>query len=107
MDRLSPLDATFLNVEDDVTHMHIASVAIFEGPAPTYEEMLAAIAAKLPLVARYRQKVRFLPLSLGLPVWVDDPHFSLDYHVRPTALPPPGGDDELRTLVGRVNSQQL
>src|SRR5690349_2534283 len=107
MDRLSPLDSTFLHVEDAVTHMHIASVAIFEGPAPAHEEILAAIAAKLPLVPRYRQRVRSVPLALGLPVWVDDPHFSLDYHVRRTALPPPGGDDELRTLVGRVNSQQL
>src|SRR3954454_15707940 len=107
MDWMSPLDATFLHVEDAVTHMHIGSVAIFEGPPPAQEEMLAAIASKLPLVPRYRQKVRFVPLALGRPVWVDDPHFVLEYHVRRTALPPPGGDDELRTLVGRVMSQQL
>ena len=90
-----------------MTHMHIGSVGIFEGPAPGPGEVRSAIAARLPLVPRYRQKVRFVPLALGRPTWVDDPHFNLDYHVRRTALPAPGGDEELRNLVGRVMSQQL
>ena len=106
MDRLSPLDASFLHIEDGVSHMHIASVAIFQGPAPTYAEVRATIAGKLPLVPRYRQLVQFVPLDLGRPVWVDDPHFNIDYHVRHTALPP-GGEEELRKLVGRVMAQQL
>jgi len=104
---LSPLDTSFLHIEDAVTHMHIGSMGIFEGPPPSSAELLAAIAAKLPLVPRYRQKVRFVPLGLGRPVWVDDSHFHLEYHVRRTALPSPGGDQELRTLMGRVMSQQL
>lgn len=104
---MSPLDASFLHIEDGVTHMHIGSVGIFEGPAPGPEEVPAAITARLPLVPRYRQKVRFVPLALGRPTWVDDPHFNLDYHVRRTALPSPGSDQELRNLVGRVMSQQL
>jgi diacylglycerol O-acyltransferase len=107
METMSPLDASFLHVEDAVTHMHIGSVGIFEGPAPGPGVVESAVAARLPLVPRYRQKVRFVPLALGRPVWVDDPHFSLDYHVRRTALPSPGGDEELRNLVGRVMSQQL
>ncbi len=107
MQTMSPLDASFLHVEDSVTHMHIGSVGIFEGPAPGPGEVKAAIAARLPLVPRYRQKVRFVPLALGRPAWVDDPHFNLDYHVRRTALPRPGGDEELQNLVGRVMSQQL
>jgi WS/DGAT/MGAT family acyltransferase len=107
MDRLSPLDASFLHIEDAVSHMHIASVAIFEGPAPTYEQVRNTVAGKLPLVPRYRQVVQFVPLDLGRPVWVDDPHFNIEYHVRHTALPPPGGEDELRKLVGRVMAQQL
>ena len=107
MDTMSPLDASFLHIEDAVTHMHIGSVGIFEGPPPGPGEVRDAIAARLPLVPRYRQKVRFVPFELGRPVWVDDPHFNLDYHVRRTALPAPGGDDELRNLVGRVMSQQL
>jgi len=107
MHAMSPQDASFLHIEDDVTHMHIGTVGLFEGPAPSQEETRAAIEAKLPLVPRYRQKVRFVPLDLGRPVWVDDPHFVLDYHVRSTALPAPGGDEQLRNLVGRIMSQRL
>jgi len=107
MDRMSPLDATFLHIEDSQSHMHIGSVAIFEGPPPSHEEVLAWIGGKLPLVPRYRQKVRFVPFDLGRPVWVDDPHFQLEYHVRQTALPRPGGAEQLRNLVGRVMSQRL
>jgi diacylglycerol O-acyltransferase len=104
---MSPLDASFLHIEDDRNHMHIGSVAIFEGPAPSYESVRAMVESKLSLVPRYRQKVRFVPLGLGRPVWVDDPHFNLIYHLRQTALPSPGGNEELRNLVGRVMSQQL
>jgi WS/DGAT/MGAT family acyltransferase len=107
MDRMSPLDASFLHVEDAISHMHIGSVAIFEGPVPAYEEFEAMVAGKLPAVPRYRQKVRFVPLHLGRPVWVDDPYFNLGYHLRSTALASPGGDRELRNLVGRLMSQQL
>lgn len=107
MDRLSPLDAAFLHVEDEVTHMHLGSVARFEGPPPAHDELLAAIGGKLHLAPRYRQRVRFTPLAAGRPVWVDDPHFRLAYHVRRTALPAPGDDDDLRRLVGRVMSAQL
>jgi diacylglycerol O-acyltransferase len=106
-DRLSPLDASFLHIEDDVSHMHIASVAIFEGPQPPFQEIVAMVDAKLGLVPRYRQVVKFVPLELGRPVWVDDPHFNIEYHLRHTALPTPGGEFELRKLVGRVMSQQL
>jgi len=107
VDRLSPLDASFLHIEHDEYPMHIASVAIFEGPPPSQDDFSAMVASKLDLVPRYRQRVRFVPLQLGRPVWVDDPHFHLDYHLRRTALPAPGGDAELRNLVGRVMSQPL
>jgi diacylglycerol O-acyltransferase len=101
------LDASFLHIENDVNHMHIGSVMIFEGPPPDYQALVNMIAGKLPLVPRYRQVVRSVPLDLGRPVWVDDPHFNVGYHVRHTALPSPGGEAELRRLVGRVMSQQL
>jgi WS/DGAT/MGAT family acyltransferase len=104
---MSPQDASFLHVENDVNHMHIASVAIFEGPPPRTDEIAEMVASKLHRVPRYRQRVRFVPLELGRPVWVDDPHFNLRYHLRHTALPRPGGLDELRALVGRVMAQQL
>ena len=84
--------------------MHIGGVSIFEGPAPPFEELEAMVAGKLAAVPRYRQKVRFVPLGLGRPVWVDDPHFNLGYHLRHTALPAPGGDAELRNLAGARSS---
>ena len=107
MQRLSPQDAAFLHLEDAVSHMNIGAVAILEGPAPGYEALARMIRAHLPSVPRYRQKVHFVPIALGRPVWVDDPHFNLGYHLRHTALPSPGGDQELRNLVARVMSQQL
>jgi len=107
MERMSLLDASFLYVENDVTPMHIGGVAVFHGPPPTHDELVSHFEAKLHLVPRYRQKVRFLPLNVGLPLWVDDPYFNIDYHVRRTAVPAPGGRSELRNLVGRVMSQHL
>ncbi|HEV2785078.1 MAG TPA: wax ester/triacylglycerol synthase family O-acyltransferase, partial [Solirubrobacteraceae bacterium] len=104
---MSLQDASFLYIEDGVTPMHVGSVAIFEGPPPTHEELCAAFNAKLHLVPRYRQTVRLLPWNLGLPLWVDDRHFNLDYHVRRSAVPAPGGRNELNNLVGRVMSQHL
>jgi diacylglycerol O-acyltransferase / wax synthase len=107
VDRMSPLDALFLHVEDGVSHMHIASVLILDGPPPSYDDFVAMLSSRLSRVPRYRQVVRFVPFQLGRPVWVDDPHFNIHYHVRHTALPAPGGEHELRRLVGRVMSQQL
>jgi diacylglycerol O-acyltransferase len=108
MDRMSPLDSAFLLAEDDhVSHMHVGSISIFEGPAPSAAEFDEFMAGRLPLLPRYRQKVRIPPFNFGRPVWVDDPHFNLGYHLRHTALAGPGGDAELRTLVGRLMSQRL
>src|ERR1700677_3507054 len=87
--------------------MHIGTVAIFEGPQPPFADIVAMVEAKLALVPRYRQVVKFVPFELGRPVWADDPHFNIEYHLRHTALPAPGGEAELRKLVGRVMSQQL
>ena len=107
MDHMNPLDAEFLYLEDGTAHMHIASCAVFEGPAPAYDDMVALFKSKLPLVPRYRQRVHFVPMDLGRPVWVDDPHFDLEYHVRNTALPPPGDKADLCRLMGRLMSQEL
>jgi diacylglycerol O-acyltransferase / wax synthase len=107
VDVMSVQDAAFLHIENGNNPMHIGSVAVLEGPAPAYGDLVRLIAAKLPLVPRYRQKVRFAPGAIGRPVWVDDPHFQILYHIRHTAVPPPGGRDELRNLAGRVFAQTL
>ena len=107
MDRMSALDATFLHIEDGNNPMHIGSVVVFEGPAPAYGDVVRMVSRKLQLVPRYRQRVRFVPLGLGRPVWVDDPHFTILYHIRHTALPSPGGSEEVRNLAGRIFAQRL
>jgi diacylglycerol O-acyltransferase / wax synthase len=106
-DRLSGLDTSFLHMERAGAHMHVASTIVFEGPAPSYEEFRDHIGSRLHLVPRFRQKLRFVPFDQGRPVWVDDPHLNLGYHVRQTALPAPGSDEQLRNLAARVFSQQL
>jgi diacylglycerol O-acyltransferase / wax synthase len=106
-DRLTALDASFLHLERDSAHMHVGSTLIFEGAAPTHEELVDAIQRRLHLVPRYRQRLAFVPFQQGRPVWVDDPHFNIEYHVRHTALPKPGGEVELKRLSGRLFSQQL
>ncbi len=106
-DRLTGLDASFLHMERAGAHMHVASTIIFEGPAPSHAEFRDHIASRLHLVPRFRQKLRSVPLDQGRPVWVDDPHLNLDYHVRQTALPAPGSEEQLRNLAARIFSQQL
>jgi WS/DGAT/MGAT family acyltransferase len=106
-DRLSAIDASFLHQEKQASHMHVGALVIFEGPAPGHAEFAAHIRSRLRLVPRYRQKLAVPRFEMGRPFWVDDPSFNIDYHVRHTALPKPGSDDQLRQLVGRIFSQRL
>src|SRR4051812_6553524 len=87
--------------------MHIGGIVILEGPAPPFEELRDHVRSRLPLVPRYRQKLAAPPFGIGRQLWIDDPAFNLDYHVRHTALPRPGGDDALRRLIGRLFAQRL
>ncbi|KAB7739397.1 wax ester/triacylglycerol synthase family O-acyltransferase [Nostocoides sp. F2B08] len=109
MERLTPLSAAFLQAEDadSTTSMAIASTAILSGPAPPQEELLDHIRGRLPLVPRFRQTVRRVPFDLAAPVWVDDPDTDVAWHVRRTALPQPGGPEELHRLIARVMSQRM
>jgi len=109
VDRLSPLDVSFLHVETPTTAMHVGGVAVFEPPSTgfDYERLVDLIGRRISLVPRYRQRVRTVPGHLANPVWVDDPHFDLTYHVRRSALPKPGTPAQLRELVGRLQSRQL
>jgi WS/DGAT/MGAT family acyltransferase len=107
MDRLSSIDAGFLAQERSGAHMHIGNVMLFDGAAPSREEFCEHISTRLHLVPRYRQKLAWPRLELGRPLWIDDPRFNIDYHVRVTALPEPGTLEQLRLLAGRVFSQRL
>src|SRR4029079_1633523 len=101
-DRLTGLDASFLHLEDGTAHMHVAAVLIFDGDPPEQSDVAKALDARLHLCARSRQKLALVPLGQGRPVWVDDPHFNLDYHLRHSALPAPGSDEQLKNLAGRL-----
>jgi diacylglycerol O-acyltransferase len=107
LDRLTSIDAGFLHQEDGGAHMHIGGLGVFEGPPPTGEEFREHIASRLHLVPRYRQKLVEMPFGTGRPVWAEDAGFRLGYHVRHTALPSPGSEQQLLTLTSRVLSQRL
>jgi WS/DGAT/MGAT family acyltransferase len=106
-DRLTGLDSSFLHLERDSAHMHVGSVMVFEGPAPSHQELIEGIDRRLHLVPRYRQRLAFVPFEQGRPVWVDDPHFNIAYHVRHTALPEPRTTEQLKSLAGRLFAQRL
>jgi diacylglycerol O-acyltransferase len=112
-DRLTALDTAFLDIETPSVHMHVGSVGIFE-PGPLgradggidFERVLELAESGLRRAPRFRQKLSRVPVS-GHPVWVDDAHFNLLYHLRHTALPLPGDERQLKRLVGRIMSQSL
>jgi WS/DGAT/MGAT family acyltransferase len=106
-DRLTALDASFLHQEGPSSHMHVGAVARFEGPPPPFEELLDMLRMRLHLVPRYRQRLQVPPAGTGRPLWIDDPTFNLEYHVRHTALPRPGSESQLLLLTARIFSQQL
>jgi WS/DGAT/MGAT family acyltransferase len=101
-DRLTALDTGFLHLERSGAHMHVAAIFVFDGEPPAYDELVEAVEARVHLVPRYRQKLAHVPLGQGRPVWVDDPHFNLRYHLRHSALPEPGSDEQLKNLAGRL-----
>jgi diacylglycerol O-acyltransferase len=107
LDRLSSTDVSFLTNESSSSHMHVGAIMIFEGPAPSYEDLLDHIQSRHRLVPRFRQKLAYPPAQTGRPFWVDDPNLNLEYHVRHSALPAPGSEDQLRRMAARVFSQQL
>jgi WS/DGAT/MGAT family acyltransferase len=107
-DRLTALDSAFLHLEDHSTaHMHVASVMVFEGVAPTLQQLVEHVENRLHLVPRYRQRLAYVPLGQGRPTWTDDPHFNPYYHIRHTALPKPADEAALKRLAGRLFSQRL
>jgi diacylglycerol O-acyltransferase len=108
-DRLSSLDASFLRMEDASTPMHVGSVMVFDAPDGgfDFESLLSLISRRIAHVPRYRQRVRTVPGGVGNPVWVDDSTFDMSYHVRRSALPRPGSDEQLEELIARILPRPL
>ena len=107
LDRLTSVDASFLTNETSASHMHVGAILIFEGPPPKYVDLVEHVRSRLGQVPRFRQRLVVPPLEAGRPLWADDVNFNLTYHIRHSALPEPGGEEQLRQLAGRVFSQQL
>jgi diacylglycerol O-acyltransferase len=108
-DRLSPLDVSFLYLEEPTTPMHVGSVMVFEGPAGgvDHAKLMRHVQSRIAYVPRYRQRVRAVPGRIANPVWVDDEHFDISYHVRRSALPRPGTRQQLQELVARLQVRHL
>ena len=99
MERMSTLDAGFFFVEHENVPMHLGSLAVFDGPAPGYEELIELFAAKLPLVPAVPPGgADHAAADLLRPCWVDDEHFEIGHHVRQATVPAPGGKRQLREL---------
>jgi diacylglycerol O-acyltransferase / wax synthase len=108
-DRLSPLDVSFLYLEERTTPMHVGSVMIFRAGSAglDHPRLLRHVEARIALVPRYRQRIRFVPGRLANPVWVDDERFDITFHVGRSALPRPGTQEQLEELVARIQSRRL
>src|SRR5690349_18585318 len=109
--RLTGLDASFLYMETPSSHMHVASTAVFDpSDVPegySFEKVKAMVANRLPLLPPFRRRLVFIPFQLHHPLWIEDPDFDIDYHVRRAALPAPGGEKELAEFAADVMSRPL
>ncbi|HEY1324157.1 MAG TPA: wax ester/triacylglycerol synthase family O-acyltransferase, partial [Streptosporangiaceae bacterium] len=102
LDRISTPDAEFFYAEHHNVPMHIGSVAVFDGPAPTRADLIRLIEAKLPRVPRFRQVVQAAPFQVLRPVWSDDQEFAVRHHVRHASVAPPGGPEQLQVMAARL-----
>src|SRR4051812_31893517 len=111
MKQLSGLDASFLYMEPPSQFGHVSSLSIFEKPdEPDYDAFSAwraQIERRLHLLEPLRRRLRNVPLNLDHPFWIEDPDFDLDFHVRHTAVAPPGTDEQLGELVARIVGRPL
>jgi diacylglycerol O-acyltransferase len=111
MERLSGLDATFLYLETDAGHMHVAMVGIYDVSTMrdgySFEALKQHIADRLHVVPPFRRRLVEVPFQFHHPVWIEDPDFDLDYHVRRITCPAPGGRRELGAVAGEIASVPL
>jgi diacylglycerol O-acyltransferase / wax synthase len=111
MERLTGMDATFLYIENPSSHMHVAMTGIYDvSTMPggySFDSIKQTIADRLHLVPPFRRRLVEVPFQLHHPVWIEDPNFNLDYHVRRVGCPAPGGRRELAAIAGQIASVPL
>ncbi len=114
VERLTGLDASFLAMETPTMKLHVSAVMVFGPPPPgvdetelSVERVRRLVGERLHLVPPLRRRAVRVPFGLHHPLWVEDPHFDLDFHVRRASLPVPGGPNELSAFVGEVAGRPL
>jgi diacylglycerol O-acyltransferase / wax synthase len=110
MKQLTGLDATFLYMETPSTYGHVSGLSIYDRPTPDFDplrEWRAQLQRRLHLLEPLTRRLRNVPFNLDHPFWIEDPDFDLDFHVRHTAVPPPGGDQQVQDLVARIIARPL
>src|SRR5215472_5183226 len=107
MERMNTLDAGFFFAEHAGMPMHLGALAVFDGPAPSYQDIAGLYTARLARVPRYRQVVRTAPLHMFRPAWTDDEHFEIGNHVRRATVPEPGRAGQLHRLAGEIYAKPL
>jgi len=106
-ERLTPLDAKYLDFEGPTAPMHVGSVCVFDGTPLPQKDVADLIASRMDRIPRYGQRLAFVPFNLGRPVWVDDPGFDVSWHLRRVTLPPPGSRRQFLDLVGGLFARPL
>lgn len=112
MRQLTTLDAQFLAVESGRTFGHVGSLCVYDpstapGGELTIRDLCRMVSERLHLLPPFRWKLVNVPLGLDLPYWVEDPDFDLDFHIRESAIPPPGDDKKLAETVSRIFARPL
>src|SRR3954447_20892050 len=106
MRQLTSLDAQFLGMESSRTYGHVGALALFEG-SMTSDDVAAIIAGRIEQLPPFHQRLVEVPFGLDHPYWIEDPHFDLGFHIRDTAVPPPGDDHRLSETVARIFARPL
>jgi diacylglycerol O-acyltransferase len=111
MQRLSGLDATFLYLETPSAHMHVAMTGIYDTSTMpggySFEAFRDHIVGRFHRIPAFTRRLVEVPFQLHHPVWIEDPHFDVDYHVRRIAVPAPGGRRELAEVAAQIASIPL
>jgi diacylglycerol O-acyltransferase len=107
MRQLTSLDAQFLRMENARIYGHVGGLAVYDpstapGGELTIRDICRLVGQRLHLLPVFRWRLAEVPLSLDLPYWIEDPNFDLDFHIRESAVPPPGNDDRLAEVVARI-----
>ncbi len=111
MERLTGLDATFLYFEQPTQHLHVCAVFVID-PATmpggySFDKIKEMFSTRLDLIPQFRRRLHTVPMNIDHPVWIEDQHFDLDYHVRRIGCPAPGTEEQLAEMAADIAARPL